>query len=240
VDNKKIIDFYDEYVDQQQDVGINERIYEMFRRMKEHGLNSNSKVLELGCGIGTLTYLISKVVKGGQIESVDISRGSVEFAKKRLMQKNLTLVAHDVVDYRPQMKQPDIITLFDVIEHIPMERHDELFRNLSSMVGENSVILINIPSPAAIQYDIENNPEALQVVDQPLPIDFIVNNIVKNNLNLVSFENHSIWSEHDYQFFVISKNKKWKQVTLSSKRSFFQKAKNKIRRTWVKIVHNYK
>ncbi|MCE3225856.1 MAG: Methyltransferase type 12 [Bacteroidetes bacterium] len=240
MDNKKVIDFYNEYVDQQQDVGINERIYEMFCRMKKHGMNSGSKILELGCGIGTLTYMICKVVKSGQIESVDISSSSIEFAKKRLTQNNLTLAAHDVVDYKPQMKQPDIITLFDVIEHIPMERHDELFRNLSSIMGENSMVLINIPSPAAIQYDIENNSEVLQVVDQPLPIDFIVNNIVKNNLNLVSFENHSIWCEHDYQFFVITKNKKWNYVKLSSKRSFFQKVKNKIRRTLVKMMHTYK
>jgi SAM-dependent methyltransferase len=240
MDNKKVIEFYNEYVDQQQDVGINERIYEMYRRMKAHGLNTNSKVLELGCGIGTLTFLISKVVKQGQIESVDISSASIEFAKKRLTQSNLKLVAHDVVDYQPQMKHPDLITLFDVIEHIPMEKHDALFRNLNAIAGENTTILINIPSPAAIQFDIENNPSVLQVVDQPLPIDFIVNNITRNDLNLVSFENHSIWAEHDYQFFVINKKRKYKEVKLSSKRNFFQKVRGKISRTFIKLIHNYK
>jgi SAM-dependent methyltransferase len=208
--------------------------------MKVHGLNSGSKVLELGCGIGTLTFLISKIVKKGQIESVDISSESIAFAKKRLTQHNLKLVAHDVVDYKPQMKDPDLITLFDVIEHIPMERHDELFRNLCSIAGENTTILINIPSPAAIQFDIENNPSVLQVIDQPLPIDFIVNTITKNDLNLVSFENHSIWAEHDYQFFVISRKRKYKEVKLSSKRNFFQKVRSKISRTFIKLIHNYK
>jgi trans-aconitate 2-methyltransferase len=240
LDNKKVIEFYNEYVEHQQDVGINERIYEMYRRLKKRGLHSGSNVLELGCGIGTLTYLLAKTVKTGTIESVDISTQSIEFAKQRIKQANVTLVAHDVVDYIPKMKNIDFITLFDVIEHIPMERHDGLFRNLSKLLNDNTVILINIPSPAAIQYDIDNNPNALQVIDQPLPIDFIVGNIVKNGLSLVSFENHSIWAEHDYQFFVIAKNKKYQEVKLSSKRSFFEKALNKIKRTLVQVRHKYK
>jgi cyclopropane fatty-acyl-phospholipid synthase-like methyltransferase len=231
MDNKKVIEYYNEYVEHQQDVGINERIYEMYGRLKAHGLHHGSNILELGCGIGTLTYLLAKTVKNGNIESVDISTQSIEFAKQRLKQPNVTLIAHDVVDYSPKNKNFDFITLFDVIEHIPMERHDELFRNLGKIASERTIILINIPSPAAIQYDIDNNPNALQIVDQPLPIDFIVGNIVRNGLSLVSFENHSIWAENDYQFFVISKDKKYKEVKLSSKRSFFEKAINKVRRT---------
>ncbi|MGZ3919416.1 MAG: class I SAM-dependent methyltransferase [Bacteroidia bacterium] len=240
MDNKKVIEFYNEYVDKQQDVGINERIYEMYRRLKKRGLHSGSNVLELGCGIGTLTYLLAKTVKSGQIEAVDISTQSIEFAKQRLKQNNLHLEAHDVVDYVPKLKNIDFITLFDVIEHIPMERHDELFRNLGKLVNDHTLILINIPSPAAIQYDIDNDPSALQVIDQPLPIDFIVNNIVKNGLSLMSFENHSIWAEHDYQFFVIAKNKKYKEIKLSSKRSFFEKAINKIKRTIAGWKYRYK
>jgi len=240
MNNEKVIDFYNSYVQQQQDTGINERIYELFNRLKKHGLSSSSRVLELGCGIGTLTFLLSKVVKTGQIESVDISTESVQFAKQRLGRDNIHFEAHDVVNYSPKLKNPDFVTLFDVIEHIPMERHGELFANLSKIAGENTLILINIPSPAAIHYDIENNPNVLQIVDQPLPIEFIVNNIVKNNLQLLSFENHSIWAENDYQFFVVSKNKKYKEVKLSSKRNFFQKAVKKIQRTWRKMINQYK
>lgn len=239
MDNKKVIDFYNEYVDHQQDVGINERIYEMFNRMKKYGLNSSSNVLELGCGIGTLTFLLSKTVSSGKIESVDISTQSIEFAKKRLTNSNITLTAHDVVNYQPKLKDIDLITLFDVIEHIPMERHNELFANLAKMVSDKTFVLINIPSPAAIQFDIENAPDVLQVVDQPLPTDFIVNNIVSNGLELLSFENHSIWAEYDYQFFVIRKARKYKEVKLSSQRNFFQKAKNKIRWTFVKMTNKY-
>lgn len=240
MDNKKVIEFYNEYVNQQQDVGINERIYEMYSRLKKYGLKSNSTILELGCGIGTLTFLLSKTISKGKIESVDISTQSIEFAKKRFTQSNITLKAHDVVNYTPQLKHPDFITLFDVIEHIPMDRHNDLFSNLNAIAGENTTILINIPSPAAIQHDIDNNPSALQIVDQPLPIDFIVNNIVKNGLDLISFENHSIWAVHDYQFFVIGKKKKYREVKLSSQRGFMGKAINKIQRTIVRLNHNYK
>ncbi|MCW3075630.1 MAG: Methyltransferase type 12 [Bacteroidetes bacterium] len=240
MDSEKVIEFYNEYVDQQQDVGINERIYEMFNRLKKHGLHAGSTVLELGCGIGTLTFLLSKKISTGKIEAVDISTQSVEFAKKRLQKENIYLEAHDVVNYKPKLKDIDFITLFDVIEHIPTDRHAELFRNLSLIANDKTLILINIPSPAAIQYDIENNPEALQIVDQPLPINFIVNNIVAAGLNLVSFENHSIWALHDYQFFVINKARAYKEVKLSDQRNFLEKAVKKVERTWVKFIYSYK
>lgn len=239
MDNNKVIEFYNDYVQQQQETGLNERIYELFSRLKKHGLNSSSKILELGCGIGTLTFLLSKTVTNGEIESVDISTESVAFAKKKLERGNIHFFAHDVVNYSPRIKTPDFITLFDVIEHIPMERHNELFANLNKISGENTLILINIPSPEAIQFDIDNNPNVLQVVDQPLPTDFIVKNIVANGLQLVSFENHSIWAEHDYQFFVIRKARKYKEVKLSLKRSFLQKAVNRLQREWRKLAYKY-
>ena len=237
---KNIINYYNDFVEDQVDLGINERIYNLYKRLLSLGLNSNSTILELGCGVGTMTYLLSKKIKTGSIESVDFSTKSIEFAKNKIQKNNVHFFAHDVVNYVPKLKNINFITLFDVIEHIPIENHLQLFNNLAKIANEDTTILINIPSAEHVQYDIENHKEKLQIIDQPISIALIVENIKKSNLYLQSLETYGIWVENDYQFLVITKKIKFSEVTIQSKRGFFDKALNKIKRTYIKVFYNYK
>ncbi|HEY6162052.1 MAG TPA: class I SAM-dependent methyltransferase [Bacteroidia bacterium] len=236
----KVAEFYDKYVDQQQNTGINERIYGLYKRMLKLGLNADSNVLELGCGIGVMSYLLSTTVKNGNVECVDISPASVAFAEKRLKRDNMKFTAADVVNYSPSGKNFDIITLFDVIEHIPLEKHGELFKNLSGIANEKTRILVNIPNPSMIEHDRIHRPETLQVIDQPVPLHAIAQHLENNHLELAFFETYSIWMENDFQFFIIQKKKPFREVKLSEKRTVFEKAIKKLERNWMKLAHRYK
>lgn len=239
MDNKEIKVFYDEYIEEQRNSGINDRIYGLYRRMLKQGLNSNSNVLELGCGIGVMTFLLSKTIKKGQIEAVDISSKSIDFCKQRIKKSNIKFITADIINYSPAFQKLDFITLFDVIEHIPLEKHGELFNNLSALCNDNTKIFINIPNPAYVEYDIKNQPATLQIIDQPLPLNCITDNLLKSDLDLVYFETYSVWVENDYQIFIITKKREFKEILLSYKRNFFQKAKKKIKRTLIKAIHKY-
>lgn len=240
MDIKKIAEYYDDFVPIQVDSGVNDRIFRLYKMLLSWGLKSNSNVLELGSGIGTLTFLLSKYIKQGKIEAVDLSSKSIEFAKQKIKCPNITFIADDIVCYQPSIQNIDFITLFDIIEHIPMDKHNNLFHNLSIISNEKTKIIINIPNPKYIEYDRENNPDVLQIIDQPLPLSLILENLEKNDLVLTYFKTHSIWVENDYQFFVVEKKKKFKEINLSSKRNMFQKAKKKIERAYVKLRYNYR
>ena len=73
--------YYDKFSSYQSKVGINIRHRSIFKNIKREGLSRNSFVLEIGCGIGTLTGLIAGVVTTGRIVSIDISPKSIEMAK---------------------------------------------------------------------------------------------------------------------------------------------------------------
>ncbi len=73
--------FYDDYVESQVRKGINDRIYTLYRKTLQLGLKKNSRVLELGCGIGALTYLLAKYASEGYVEAMDVSEKSIEFAR---------------------------------------------------------------------------------------------------------------------------------------------------------------
>ena len=239
MDNQKIVDYYDPLLTTYLESGINDRIYHLYKRLLGLGLNPGSNVLELGSGIGTLTFLLSKFIKEGKIEAVDLSPKFIEFSKQRIKRPNITFVADDIVTYQPSSRNFDFVTLFDIIEHIPIEKHSDLFQNLAGFLNENTKVLINIPNPAYIEYDRTNNPEALQIIDQPVPLGLILENLEKNGMTLTHFETYSVWVENDYQFLVIEKKRVFEEVKLSSKRNTFQKIRKKLERTYIKLRYNY-
>lgn len=229
--------YYDDYITEQYKIGVNDRIFLMYEKLKELGLSSTSDVIELGCGIGVVTHLIRKTVTKGQIESVDISGESIEFAKDKIKDANVKFFEADVTEYLPQIKQADFVTLFDVIEHIPIELHEKLFLNVANMLKEESYLLVNIPSPQSVEWDKVNAPEVLQIIDQPIPLETVAKNCSTAGLEIVKFDSYSIWVENDYNFFLIRKKKAYKntQVELTTA----QKAKRKVWRTKFEKLYKY-
>lgn len=225
----EISEFYDEYVQRQIKTGANERLISLYKRLLNGGLNTDSKVLELGCGVGIFTKLLSKKVKNGIIEAVDLSAKSIAVAKNELKhRKNIHFDVADVVKYKPENSDFDMITLMDVIEHIPLEHHGELFRNLAEIATEKTNILINIPNPQYIGYARINHPESLQVIDQEVELFTLMRHLEKNGLELVYFEKYGIWEQDDYHFMVIRKKRNFELKHLADQRNFSEKVFHKI------------
>lgn len=225
----EISEFYDEYVQRQIKTGANERLISLYKRLLNGGLNTDSKVLELGCGVGIFTKLLAKKVKNGIIEAVDLSAKSIAVAENELKhKKNIHFDVADVVKYKPENSDFDMITLMDVIEHIPLEHHGELFRNLAEIATEKTNILINIPNPQYIGYARINHPESLQVIDQEVELFTLMQHLEKNGLELVYFEKYGIWEQDDYHFMVIRKKRNFELKHLADQRNFSEKVFHKI------------
>lgn len=225
-------EFYDNFIDQQVKSGINDRIYGLYKRLYKTGLFANSSVLEIGCGIGTLTYLLSKRITDGKIEATDISPKSIDFAKKYLKGSHLSLTATDILQFQPQSKRFDRILLFDVLEHIPLSQHQQVFQRISQWMDEESLLLINIPNPAYILYDQQNNPAALQETDQPVYISHLSAALSSSSIDILLVDTYSVWVNEDYQFIIARKRKPFKEILLSARRNFFQKSMLWLTRKW--------
>lgn len=220
--------YYDDFIHEQYKIGVNDRILWLYEQLLEQGLNSQSDVIELGCGIGVITHLIRKTVKAGNIESVDLSPESIAFAQSKIKDNNVKFAAADVVEYQPSITG-DFVTLFDVIEHIPVDLHPALFKNVCTMLKENGLLLINIPSPASIEWDRINAPEVLQIIDQPISLAQISTNCEAAGLEVTFFQSHSIWKKDDYHFMIIRKKKSYTNMDVDL--SIVEKAKRKVKRS---------
>lgn len=191
--------FYDEFVDRQARVGVNRRHEAIVAWLLRFGLRPDDSVLELGCGVGTVTELVSKELPRGSILGVDLSPRSIATAKQRLAShENVSFLAADVVEVGVD-GQFDVVLLPDVIEHIPLEQHDALFARVASWVKPNGFVLLHYPNPHHLEWCHANNPENLQIIDQPIHADVLLANAYRHGLYLSYYERYSIWiREGDY------------------------------------------
>jgi trans-aconitate 2-methyltransferase len=63
----------------------------------ELGLRGDERVLDLGCGVGTLTAQIADLLTSGEVIGIDASHGMIDAARQR-RRKNLHFIIMDISD----------------------------------------------------------------------------------------------------------------------------------------------
>lgn len=228
--NENIKSFYDDYVKDQRETGINDRIYGLYERMIENGLRADSKVLELGCGIGMLSHLLAQVIKTGALEGIDISSESIHFAKTLVNKSNFKFATQDITEFTCDLDSIQFITLFDVLEHIPLDKHESLFKRISDAMDDNTIFLINLPNPDFIALDIAQEADSLQIVDQAVPLGPLVVQFENAGLELMTYEKYGIWNLSEYQWFVLRKARPFHPVAIEPFLTLAQKIERKWKR----------
>ncbi len=204
---KEVAEFYDAFAKKQCAMGINNRHLSIRRWLEEVGLKPYHEVLEIGCGIGTVTELILQHLnKDGFLRAVDISPESIDTATSRLRKyRNVDLMVKDITatDIRGAY---DVIVLPDVIEHIPISLHAKLFKNISKALNKNGFVFIHMPDPNYLEWVTRNNPAELQVIDQPIHAHILSDNLIKTGLYVHYLSSYTVYDKQpDYQVVVLKK-----------------------------------
>ncbi len=232
VSKQQIREFYNDYVDYQSLQLNNERHYYVLELLKKNGLKKNSKVVDLGCGIGAFTALVARYCKHGIIKGYDLSDKSIEFASKHYSKlRNVAFIATDITSHNFAAKyEIDFVLLIDVLEHIPPNEHEFLFKKIESILNVNTKLIINIPYYAALQHEKNNNKEVLQIIDEPVELPYLVLLTEKLNLEIKQLETFDMWQKEEYQFIVLEKKKDYVFTRITPKKlSLFQKVFHKLK-----------
>lgn len=201
-DRASIARYYDGHAAEiQQRVGVNLRHRSILRRLVRAGLKSDHRVLEIGCGIGTLTGLIARRASRGSVLAIDISDKAVEMARAHLAgHRHVRFLVSDMSTFAVDERY-NFIVLPDVLEHIPEATHERLFGILRAHLAPGGCICIHIPDPQAQEWLRKERPEALQIVDQSLAIAPMVERFARLGVILDRFERYSLWTrEPDYDW----------------------------------------
>lgn len=228
-----VVEFYDEFVERQKCAGINERHKSIIEKCIHFGLKPHHKVLEIGCGIGTLTKLLIDYLKEGSLYSCDIGPENIRIARENLGNySNLILEIKDATDFCLN-ETFDVIVMPDVIEHIPLEYHARMFQNMNKMLKNDGFIFIHIPNPNYLTWCHEYQKSVLQVIDQPIFLEEMLTNLKDTDLYLFAEQTYSIWiCEGDYTYRVLKKKPNMhidSFTTINKKITLIDKIKWKIK-----------
>ena len=110
--------------------------------IKEFMTLPEGKILDVGCGLGFFVKTVLKEKSGWEAIGYEMSLNAVKFAKE----KNHLQSVHAgmVQESRIQPNTMDIITLWDVIEHIP--KPHPLMNYLHSLLKPGGILFIQTPN----------------------------------------------------------------------------------------------
>lgn len=204
---EQVKEYYDTFKEHQKKLGINIRHRTIFKNLKKAGLKRNSNVLEIGCGIGTVSNLILKYISEGSFVGLDISPESIKMAQKfNSFHKKAEFFVNDMSNFSHTTKF-DFVVFPDVLEHIPVEQHAHIFKTISNLTTPNAVVVINIPEPNHLDWVRQHEPEKLQIIDQSLSMQDLLNNCYPYGFKLYSMNPYSLHvNTNDYLAIILKKN----------------------------------
>jgi SAM-dependent methyltransferase len=175
-------------------------------------LTPDSNILDLGCGIGIVPEQVAAKLQQGKILACDLSENNINYARKTVESNKIEFFNVNVVEnfeaIRNKLTSPvDLVTMVDVIEHLPPDSYDELFNNLSLVTGDRAKLILTYPSPEYQLYLQKNDPEELQIIDEVIEVNCLMQFALKHGFNLEYFTYIDVWKKNQYIHCVFSKQR---------------------------------
>jgi len=236
----EVKEFYDNFTDTrmlQYKLYGNPRIDKAVNLITNY-LTPNSNILDIGCGIGIVPEQVSAKLDRGKILACDLGENNIKYARQTVKSEKVEFLNVNVVEnfeliHKKLTTPVDLVTMVDVIEHLPANSYEGLFSNLSQVTGEQARIVMTYPSPEYQIYLQQNNQEELQIIDEVIEIHSLMPLASKYGFKLEQFSYIDIWRKKQYIHCVFSKQ--CPCISLPEK-STWQKIKQKIKSYQSKLL----
>lgn len=119
--------------------GRNPIISAVVRQLTE-GLPEGYRVLEVGCGTGSVLRALEKVCPGGKVYGMDLFREGLSYARQRV---TCPLIQGDV-HWPPFSARFELIGMFDVLEHLDDDL--DVLRDLYQMLAPGGALVLTVPA----------------------------------------------------------------------------------------------
>ena len=107
--------------------------------------DKKSKILEIGCGYGRYTQLITQTLGYEQTIGVDISEEQIEYARKNYKLTNVFKA--DALEYlKNHVEKYDVVILMDVLEHLDLAYAIGLLSAIRESLAPTGKLVIQVPN----------------------------------------------------------------------------------------------
>lgn len=131
---------YDLYIEEKEDIiSTFKKRLDVIEKYKKSG-----KILDVGCATGFFLKLAKS--RGWDVYGTDMSKFASEYAKKKGGLRNIFYGDLKKVKFKDNMF--DVITMFDVIEHLPDPKNT--LKHIYKLLRKNGLIVITTPDSGSI------------------------------------------------------------------------------------------
>ena len=111
--------------------------------IKKLNLKPDQKVLDIGCGWGSLAIDIAKNSKC-EVTGITLSENQLYYCKRKAAEQNLeNQVKFRLIDYRELKEKFDRIVSVGMFEHVGRKFYKKFFRQIQNLLNDNGVSLIH-------------------------------------------------------------------------------------------------
>ncbi|WP_316816486.1 class I SAM-dependent methyltransferase [Pedobacter nyackensis] len=202
-----VISYYNEHVKNKLNdyISVNPRIEEAWRTLVNYAPEKPLRILEVGCGIGSVSYRLSKHWPGVEVNGLDISTHSIQIAEKLFVGSNLKFQAGILKEDTFDGKF-DLIIFMDVYEHISVLDRPVVHAALHKLLNNKGRMFLSVPTPHNLKWCLKHKPETMQPVDEFISFDVIGRLAADTGSEVLLYQVKDIWNQGDYAHVVFEKN----------------------------------
>ena len=122
------------------EVAQNNKIQHIIKKLN---IEPNHKVLDIGCGWGSLAIDIAKSA-GCEVTGITLSENQFNYCIKKTKELNLeNLITFKLIDYRQLDEKFDRIVSVGMFEHVGRKFYKKFFKQIDKLLNDNGVSLIH-------------------------------------------------------------------------------------------------
>jgi len=129
--------------------GVSRQIQIRRARFAQKYIKASDHVLDIGCGDGFLTNAISAFCQ--RVIGIDNSLTGISLARDRVDNAKVALLISSASNLPFKDDTFDIITLFEVIEHIPAESVKNTVEEIKRVLKDGGKIIVTTPNSRNLQ-----------------------------------------------------------------------------------------
>lgn len=224
-----VITYYNEHVQNKLNdyIKVNPRIEEAWNTLIRYAPVKPRRILEVGCGIGSICARMSKQWPDAEIHGIDISTHSIQMAEKLFGSEKLQfksgILTEDAFD-----TTFDLIVFMDVYEHISVPDRPVVHASIKKLLNNKGRLFLSVPTPHYLKWSAIHKPETMQPVDEHISFEVIGKLASDTDADVLLYQIKDIWNQGDYAHIVLEKNDNFEAAFFHQKPVTIQQRSRRI------------
>jgi SAM-dependent methyltransferase len=161
----------------------------------------NARVLDVGCGTGVMSDFMRRF---GTVTGIDYSQPAVQLAAQ--MVPHASFRVGSLVDANLPSTGFDLVTMFDVLEHVPIGERGTFAQELGRVLGADGTLIASTPHPNLTAWMRNERQDLTQVVDEAVELSELIELLTPLDLTLTRYTTYDVdRSGPQYQFMMFER-----------------------------------